>query len=563
MKSILMFSAGLIFIFAAWTFGGLETVTEQQLTTFLKDYQVKVIPISREENLSYFNALVSGKDEDYAKSEKATVALDDFHADTIAFARAKAFRESAQITDPLLRRQLELVYLAYLGRQVDPVMLAEMVRRQSDIEQRFNTYRTRVGGQVLTDNEVESILRSSTDSRELEAVWKASKEIGRQMAPDIIALVKLRNQAAAKLGFANYYEMQLILAEQEPAEIAALFDQLDSLTRDAFAELKGEIDSVLSLRHHVSTNELQPWHYQNRFFQEAPDIYQADLGSLYQGKDVVALARKYFAGIGIPADNIIAHSDLYEKPGKYQHAQSIDIDRAGDVRILCSVTPGYYWLNTMLHELGHGVYDYYNDPRRPWLLRGAAHSVTTEGVALFFGRLAGNPSWLERVAGVPRAEVEPVAGICRNMLRTEQLVFSRWVQVMVRFERALYEDPDQDLNGLWWDLVEKYQLLKRPKGRNEPDWASKIHLATSPVYYHNYLMGELLASQFAHTIGSQVLRVSDPYEADFALNPKVGKYFRDKVFTPGAVYFWNDMVERATGEKLTAKYYADQFVGQK
>jgi peptidyl-dipeptidase A len=355
--------------------------------------------------------------------------------------------------------------------------------------------------------------------------------------------------------------VSLTLSEQDPTEIAALFDQLDSLTRDAFVVLKGELDSALSLHYHVSPGELRPWHYQNRFFQEAPAIYDVDLSAFYHDKDPVELARVYYAGIGIPADSIIAHSDLYEKPGKYQHAQSIDVDRAGDVRILCSVRPDYYWMNTMLHELGHGVYDYYNDRRQPWLLRGAAHSVTTEAVALFFGRLSGNPGWLERVVGVPKADAEQAAPVCRQMQRTEQLVFSRWAQVMVRFERALYENPDQNLNKLWWELVEKYQLLKKPEGRNEPDWASKIHLATSPVYYHNYLLGELLASQFAYTIGTKVLGSSDPFACDFALDPRVGQYFRDKVFTPGAVYFWNDMIERATGEKLTAEYYARQFVG--
>ena len=34
----------------------------------------------------------------------------------------------------------------------------------------------------------------------------------------------------------------------------------------------------------------------------------------------------------------------------------------------------------------------------------------------------------------------------------------------------------------------------------------------------------------------------------------------EKVYAPGSKYFWNDMIERATGEKLTAKYYAKQFV---
>ena len=42
------------------------------------------------------------------------------------------------------------------------------------------------------------------------------------------------------------------------------------------------------------------------------------------------------------------------------------------------------------------------------------------------------------------------------MLRNQLLIFSRWCQVMLRFEKELYGNPNQDLNKLWWDLVEKY-----------------------------------------------------------------------------------------------------------
>ena len=54
------------------------------------------------------------------------------------------------------------------------------------------------------------------------------------------------------------------------------------------------------------------------------------------------------------------------------------------------------------------------------------------------------------------------------MQRNQLLIFSRWCQVMLRFEKAMYENPDQDLNKLWWDLVEKYQVLKRPAGPQRP-----------------------------------------------------------------------------------------------
>ena len=538
-------------------------VTEQDFVSFLKDYEAKIIPLDKESALSYFNAVNSGKEGDYEKSAEAALALKKIRSDPAMFAQVKAFRESGQVTDSLLKRQLDIIYLSCLGNQIDSTILRELTSRETAIEQKFNTYRVRVGDRNLGDNEVDSILRYSTNSAELEETWKASKKIGREVAGEIIELVRFRNQAAKSLGFTNYYEMELRLGEQNPSEIAALFEELDSLTRGSFAALKVQTDSALSVRYHVDPSELRPWHYQNRFFQEAPRIYDVDLNVFYTGRDPVGLSREYFSGIGLPVDSILARSDLYERPGKYQHAQCVDIDRSGDVRIICSVRPDYYWMNTMLHELGHGVYDYYCDRGAPWLLRGAAHSLTTEAVANFFGRLSANAQWLTKVAGVPKTEIDKVGDGCARMQRLEQIVFSRFVQVMLHFERALYENPDQDLNRLWWDLVERYQGLTRVAGRDEPDWASKIHIATAPVYYHNYLMGELLASQLEDAIGRKALMLSDTYGLDFAGDPRVGAFLVENVFLLGARYPWNEMIQRATGEKLTSKYYAKQFVETK
>jgi peptidyl-dipeptidase A len=140
-------------------------------------------------------------------------------------------------------------------------------------------------------------------------------------------------------------------------------------------------------------------------------------------------------------------------------------------------------------------------------------------------------------------------------LRLRMLVFSRWAQVMYRFEKSMYEDPHQDLNKLWWVTVEKYQNLKKPEGRNMPDWATKIHIALYPCYYHNYLLGECLASQFYSYVNTNISK-----NQSFAGEKAVGDYFRENVFKTGTRYYWNEMIERATGEKLTAKYYAKQFV---
>jgi peptidyl-dipeptidase A len=217
-------------------------------------------------------------------------------------------------------------------------------------------------------------------------------------------------------------------------------------------------------------------------------------------------------------------------------------------------------MNTMLHEFGHAVYDKNIDTTLPFILRDPAHTFTTEAIAMIMGRFSSNPQWLKDMAGISEEEKMKIAETCFKTLRLEQLVFSRWAQVMYRFEKEMYKNPDQDLNKLWWDLVEKYQMMKRPEGRNEPDWATKIHIATYPCYYHNYLLGELLASQLYYYIVGNVIKSDDYKFQSFAGNREVGNYLKEKIFMPGSRWYWNEMVEKATGEKLTAKYYAKQFV---
>ncbi len=531
----------------------------QQFQQFLSQFEERVVPLSREHNLAYFEATISGRDEDYKRTADLEIELNKIFSNENEFAQLQEFRESNLVREPLLKRQLDLLYNAYLAKQIDQARLEEMVRRQNEIEQRFSTFRAQYDGKKYTDNEIEETLKTASRSDILEQAWKASKEIGREVAGKVLALVKLRNEVARGLGFRNYHAMQLELSEQKPEQIERLFDELDELTRHAFAKAKDDMDNFLAARYGLVKEQLMPWHYQNRFFQEAPKIYNVDLDTYYKDKDIVKLTRDYYAGIGLPVDDIIARSDLFEKEGKYQHAYCIDIDRRGDVRVVCNVRPNYSWMNTMLHEYGHAVYDKFQEPQTPWLLREPAHTFTTEAIAMLFGRFAASAAWMQDMLGINEAEKAKIADDSFRTLQLEQLVFSRWVQVMYRFEKAMYENPEQDLNKLWWDLVEKYQMLKRPQGRDEPDWAAKIHVALYPAYYHNYMMGELLASQLFYHISEQVLPTNGENNS-FVNQETVGKYLIEKIFKPGKKLFWNDIIQQATGEKLTAKYFARQFV---
>jgi len=531
-----------------------------ELEKFIKDFEAKVPALAKEANTAYFNATISGKDEDYQKSADLQVKLTKVFANKEDFNILSKIYDSGLIEDEILKRQLTKLYLSYKGNQIDEKKIEEIVNLSTKIEQKYSTYRAVVNDTKLTDNSVEEILKTSTNLNELKEAWMSHKAIGPTVVDDVLKLVKMRNEAAKQLGYKNYQQMSLQLSEQDPDQISKLFDELDNLTAGIFKQLKDEIDTYLANRLKIKKEELMPWHYQNRYFQEAPRIYSVDLDSYYKNKDVIKLTEDYFTGIDLQIKDMVAKSDLFEKEGKYQHAYCTDIDRSGDVRVVCNTKPNYNWMNTNLHEFGHAVYDKYMDMSLPWILREPAHTFTTEAVAMFFGRLASNAYWMKANIGITDAEVQKISEINFKSLRLEQLVFSRWVQVVYRFEKAMYENPDQDLNKLWWDLVEKYQMIKRPENRNQPDWVTKIHIALYPAYYHNYMLGELLASQYLFFVSKNITKVDDIKNQSFSNNREIGNWFKKSIFFPAALYPWNDMIEKATGEKLTAKYYAKQFV---
>ena len=557
-KSILAISLSVLLMASC---NSKQAKMKKELTDFIKQHDSVLIPLYKQTNLASWDAAISGKPEDFKKAEDLNLKMMALYSNKESLKKLEEIKISGMITDTLLNRELDVLYRSFLMAKADTGKLNAMVRMGTVIEQKYGNFRTEVKGKKMSDNDVEEVLRSSKDVKYQKEVWEAQKKIGTIVADDIKKLVKLRNEVARELGFNNYHEMSLTLSDQDPKEVSKLFDELDSLTAVAFVQVKGDIDNYFVKYYSLkSKDELMPWNYQNRFFQEAPKIYKIDLDKYYKNKNIEELTSKFYAGIGLPINDMLAKSDLYEKPGKNQHAFCNDIDYKGDTRVLCNIRSNAYWMNTMLHEFGHAVYEKFIDPALPFVLHQPAHTFTTEAIAMMFGRQSSNSQWIKDMVKISDKEKSIISEAGIKSLRLEQLVFSRWVQVVYRFEKRMYENPDQDLNKLWWTLVEKYQMIKMPDGRNQPDWASKIHIATVPCYYHNYLLGEMLASQVHYYICDQILKTKDYKTADYFENALVGIYLKNKIFSPGARYYWNEMIERATNEKLTAKYYAKQFV---
>ena len=526
---------------------------------FIDAHVSRLRPLEVSANRAWWNAQISGKPEDFEEKERTQNRIDEALGDKQKFKELQAIKTAGGISDALVARQINLLYLAYLEKQVDPELLKKMVALGNKVEKDFNVFRAKVDGKEMTDSEVRKVLKDSKNSERRQAVWEASKQVGAQVSADLKTLVKLRNEAAQKLGYKNFHALQLFLNEQDGDSVLKLFDELDALTREPFAAAKAEIDKKLAADYGVKPEALMPWHYQDPFFQESPAVFASNLDAPYSKADLLLLARTFYQSIGLPIDDVIARSDLYEKAGKSPHAFCTDIDREGDVRVLGNIVNNEYWMGTMLHELGHSVYSSKNIPAQlPYLLRMESHILTTEGVAMMFERFSKSRGWIDKM-GLKVDNAAEFEDTAKKMQRNQLLIFSRWCQVMLRFEKGMYENPDADLNELWWGLVAKYQLLKKPAGRNAPDFASKIHIASAPVYYHNYQMGQLFASQVHRAIANELYPGVDPKTVIYNGNTKVGDFMRAKVFVPGRSLDWNQLTEFATGEPLNPKAFALDF----
>jgi peptidyl-dipeptidase A len=545
---------------AVWIGGCASLSQESKLNTFLDKHETKVMPLQKEAALAYWRAATSGKAEDYDSYSALDLKLRQIYSDADDYAYLKGLKGGAAIENPLAARQVDVLINAYLTNQIEPDLLKQIVDLGTAIEKNFSTFRGQMEGEQVTDNQIKEILKTDTDVARRRAAWRASKQVGPAVAQDIIDLVKLRNQAAQALGYENYHSLSLKAAEQDPEALDRLFTELYELTNEPFARLKAEVDGMLAAQQGVDVKRLRPWHYHDPFFQETPMVYALNLDTYYKGKDIKALSVAFYNGIGLNVESILDDSDLYERAGKNPHAFCTDIDRQGDVRILCNLKPNETWMETQLHELGHAVYSKYHDPQLPYLLREPAHIFATEAIAMFFGRLSRNPRWMQQMLDLSDAQRRDIETVAGKYAQLKQLIFARWAMVMYNFEKALYADPDQDLNGLWWDMVKKYQLVRRPDRRDQPDWAAKIHFAIAPCYYHNYMLGELLASQLHRKIVHDVLKLEGDTGVSYVGQAKLGQFLRDEVFAVSARYPWNEMIERTTGEPLTAKYFVDQFV---
>ncbi len=351
--------------------------------------EARLAPLEEAANTAHWALATDATDEHAQRAAEAQIAYEEALSDPAL--RADAAAAAAAATDPVERRRADVLHLAATAHQRPAALRDRIVALETELQGRFSGRRAVVGGREVTDNEIARDPAALHRHRPSAARRGSRSGVSATSSPTTCSSWSRPAQPgrARRSATATTTPSRWRMEELDEGWLYALLDDLERDLTPLWTAEKTAIDADVRGRLGLPADaELQPWHYADPFFQDPPPPTDDPLLDAVAQVDALATARAYFAALGHDVDAILARSDLEPRPGKDQHAFQITVVRGSDIRTLCNLEPTLRWLETLLHELGHAIYDDSVDKSLPWLLRTHSHTFTTEAVAMLHGRRA-------------------------------------------------------------------------------------------------------------------------------------------------------------------------------
>src|SRR5262245_41112784 len=106
----LVFSFAVFLLWIVPLKAGADSAADDRARKFLKTHEEKLRPLEITAGLAWWNANITGKDEDFKKKEQAQNKIDEALADKARFQDVKAIKEAGGINDAVLARAIDLLY---------------------------------------------------------------------------------------------------------------------------------------------------------------------------------------------------------------------------------------------------------------------------------------------------------------------------------------------------------------------------------------------------------------------------------------------------------------------
>ncbi|MCH7495053.1 MAG: M2 family metallopeptidase [Candidatus Marinimicrobia bacterium] len=547
---------------------------------YLDSYTEKFLELryaSAEAEWSSNTMIIEGDTMNAYRTNKANEELAIFTGSIENIEKSRGFLSKKDLLEPLQVKQLEaILYGAASSPQTIPDVVKKKIAAQTEQVEKLYGFDFKIDGESVTTNEIDEILRTSTDLDERLAAWSASKEVGVELKEGLTNLVNLRNSTVQALGYDDFFQYQVSDYDMTVEEMVDLMNRFNRELRPLYKELHTYWRYELAGKYGEPVPDLLPAHWlPNRWGQDWTALVTVeglDLSSALAEKDaewVVRQAERFFVSLGYDElpESFYERSSLYPLPKdanykKNNHASAWHLDLQNDLRSLMSVEAIPSWYETTHHELGHIYYfmAYTNDDVPP-LLRGGANRGYHEAIGSLMGLAAMQKPFVEAIGLLPEGgKINEIQALMAEALN--YVVFIPWSSgVMTMFERILYESPLDPAvyNKTWWSLKKKYQGIVPPSARGEEynDPASKTHINNDPAQYYDYAVSNILLFQLHNHIAANILN-EDPHATNYFGNKEVGKFLWS-ILETGESADWRELLREKTGSDLSAQSMLEYF----
>jgi peptidyl-dipeptidase A len=504
-------------------------------------------------------------------SRIADEALSSFTGSVENIENAKKFLALRDKLTPLQVRQLEVIlFNAGSDPQTVPALVKEKIKASIAQTEKLFGFTYKLGGQTVSTNDIDNILKTETDEKKRLEAWTASKEVGKTLKDGLVNLRRLRNGTVQALDYPDYFSYQVSDYGLSTPEMMEMMKRLNQELRPLYRELHTYARYELAKRYKVKeVPDYLPAHWlPNRWGQDWSamlDVKGLNIDSILSTKSpewIVKEGEAFYKSLGFEAlpETFWKRSNLYPYPAdsslkKNNHASAWHLDLDHDVRSLMSVEPNAEWFETSNHELGHIYYFLtYSNPDVPTVLRVGANRAFHEALGSMMGMAAMQQPYLAgRGLISPELKTDSIQVLLKEALNF--VVFIPFASgTMSEFEHALYAGnlPENEFNKKWWALVKQYQGIVPPVERGEEfcDAATKTHINDDPGQYYDYALSYVLLFQLHQHIAEKILK-QDPRATNYFGNKQVGEFIQ-KIMLPGATKNWRDVLKEATGEEMNA-----------
>ena len=427
-------------------------------------------------------------------------------------------------------------------------------------------------GKCLTLNDMENIMASSRNPKELERVWAGWHSIAPPMRQKYSRMVVLANKGARELGFANVGEMWRAGYDMPPDAFSADLDRLWQQVRPLYISLYTYVRSSLAKKYGsavVSEDAPIPADLLgNMWAQDWSNIYPLvappdadpgyDLTEILKAKnigpvDMVHYGERFFMSLGFPAlPPTFWTRSMFTKPRDREvvcHASAWDVDLVDDLRIKMCIEQKAEDFSTIHHELGHNFYQRAYD-KQPPLFRDSANDGFHEAIGDTIA-LSVTPEYLKQIGLLET--VPPASSDMGLLMRKalEKVAFLPFGLMIDKWRWGVFSGKiaPSDYNKAWWDLRLEYQGIVPPIARSEADFdpGAKYHIpANTP--YARYFMAAILQFQF-HRALCKTAGYSGPLNRCSIYNNKEAGAKLAEMLEMGKSRPWPDALEALTGQR--------------